>query len=47
MIAGKDDDVPGVVAGRLTDSRMYLRGLSACVVCVVLDQAFDLPRWHP
>ena len=26
---------------------MYLRRLSARVVCVVLNQAFDLPRRHP
>src|SRR5262245_58342964 len=26
---------------------MHFRGLSACVVCVVLNQAFDLPCWHP
>ena len=32
-------------AGRRADRRIYLCGLTASIVCVILDQAGDLPRY--
>jgi hypothetical protein len=47
IVAGKRTHVPRHRASHLADRRIYLCGLTANIVCVILDQAVDLPRWHP
>jgi len=47
IVAGKRAHVPRHRASHLADRRIYLCGLTANIVCVILDQAVDLPRWHP
>jgi hypothetical protein len=47
MVAGKRSHVPRRSVGDLANRRVDLRGLTAPVACVILDQTVDPLRWHP